>query len=343
MNSLLQRGARHLKHRFSQGALILVYHRINEAGLDPWSLSVSPDHFGEHLAVLRQSFRPTSLESLAQSLQEGVKLKPKSIVITFDDGYADNLHYAKPILERFDCPATIFLVTGAIGSPHQFWWDELSSLLLQPHSLPERLDLTIRGETRSWLLGKAAEYSQADYSRYVNWRAGQPAPSFRHDLYRQLWQLIQPLSSEAQNEVMTALRTWSGNGSTRPTQSILDRMECLELAKAEQIEIGAHTIHHPSLASLPPELQCTEIAESKRDLENLLNQPVRFFSYPFGKQRDYDPETTALVKGEGFSAACCNESGVVVSNTDPFQLPRIHIPDCSGAEFENRLLSKFHA
>jgi peptidoglycan/xylan/chitin deacetylase (PgdA/CDA1 family) len=341
MNSLLQKGARHLKYRFLQGALILVYHRINEAGLDPWSLSVSPDHFAEHLAVLRQSFHPTSLQALAQSLQDGAKPKPKSIVITFDDGYADNLYHAKPILERFDCPATIFLVTGAIGSAHEFWWDELSSLLLQPDSLPERLDLTIQGETHSWQLGKAAEYSQDDYSRYVNWRAGQPAPSFRHDLYRQLWQLIQPLSSEEQNNVMNALRAWAGNESNRPMHRILDQRECLELAKAEQIEIGAHTIHHPSLASLPHELQCTEIAESKRDLENLLNQPVRFFSYPFGKH--YDPKTIALVKDNGFYAACCNESGVVNSNTDPFQLPRIHIPDCSGAEFENRLLSKFHA
>jgi peptidoglycan/xylan/chitin deacetylase (PgdA/CDA1 family) len=342
MSSLLQRGVRHLKHCFSRGALILVYHRISESALDPWSLSVSPDHFAEHLAVLRRSFHPTSLRVLARSLQDGTKLQPKSVVITFDDGYVDNLQHAKPILERFDCPATIYLVTGAIGSPHEFWWDELSSLLLQPHPLPERLELSILGETRTWELGQAAQYSEADHSRWIDWRVGQPAPSFRHDLYRQLWQLIQPLSSEAQDEVMKDLRTWAGNGSYRPSHRILDRRECLELAKAEQIEIGAHTVHHPSLASLTYDLQCNEISGSKRDLENLLNQPIQTFSYPFGKQIDYTPETIALVQDAGFSVACCNESGVVNNGTNPFQLPRVHVPDCSGAKFENRLLSKFH-
>lgn len=343
MVNFLQRGIRDLKSRFTHGALILVYHRISESALDPWSLSVSPDHFTEHLAVLRRSFHPISLQMLAQSLQEGTKLKPKSVVITFDDGYVDNLHHAKPILERFECPATIFLVAGVIGSPNEFWWDELASSLLQPHPLPERLDLSIGGEIHTWQLGKAVEYSQADYSRSVHWHAGQPAPSFRHDLFRQLWQLLQPLSSEAQSEIMMALRTWVGKASNQPTHRILNQLESLELAQAEQIEIGAHTIHHPSLASLPCELQRNEILGSKRALENLLNQPVRSFSYPFGKQQDYTPETITLVQEAGFSVACCNESGVVKNHTNPFQLPRVHIPDCSGVEFENRLLSKLHA
>ena len=317
-----------------------MYHRIHETALDPWALSVTPDHFADHLAVLRRSFHPISLQTLAQSLRGGTKLNPKSVVITFDDGYADNLHHAKPILERFDCPATIFLVTGVIGSAVEFWWDELASLLLQPHPLPERLSLSIQGETHTWHFGKAAEYSQADYLQSIHWRVGQPAPSYRHDLYRQLWQLIHPLSIDAQNEVMKALRAWAGNDNYQPAHSILDQKECLALARAEQIEIGAHTIHHPSLASLPSDLQCSEISGSKRDLESLLNQPILSFSYPFGKRQDYTQETIALVQEDGFSVACTNEKGLVHSGTDPFQLPRTHIRDCSGPELEHFLLSK---
>jgi peptidoglycan/xylan/chitin deacetylase (PgdA/CDA1 family) len=343
MNSLLQKGVHLLRSRFAHGTLILVYHRINEAALDPWSLSVTPDHFAEHLAVLRRSFHPISLQALAGTLQDGSQLKARSVVITFDDGYVDNLHHAKPTLERFDCPATIFLVTDNIGSPYEFWWDELSSLLLRPNTLPEQLQLSIQGEIHSWQFGKAADYSDAEYSRCVYWRAGQPAPTFRHDLYSQLWQLMQPLTPEAQMEVMSALRAWTGTEYHPPTHRLLTQKECLELAQGEHIEIGAHTIHHPSLASLPYDLQCAEISESKRDLENILNQPVNSFSYPFGKQKDYTPDTITIVKEAGFSVACCNESGVVNSDTDPFQLPRVHVPDCSGTEFENRLLSKFHA
>jgi peptidoglycan/xylan/chitin deacetylase (PgdA/CDA1 family) len=331
---------RRLKRRLSHGTLILVYHRINDAALDPWALSVRPDHFAEHLAVLQRLFHPISLKELAQSLQGGTKLKPNSVVITFDDGYADNLHNAKPILERFDCPATIFLVTGVIGSPAEFWWDELSSLLLQPHPLPEHLQLSIQGKIHTWHLGSAVEFSQVEYARCIHWRAGWPAPSFRHDLYWQIWQLMHPLSTDAQNEVMNALRTWADSKHSQPFHRILDQKECLDLAQAEQIEIGAHTIHHASLAPLPHAVQCSEISGSKRDLESLLNRPAQFFSYPFGKHRDYTPETIALVRESGFLAACSNESGFVNIGTDPFQLPRVYISDCSGAEFEHYLLSK---
>jgi peptidoglycan/xylan/chitin deacetylase (PgdA/CDA1 family) len=343
MNNVLKKSVHHLKRQFVSGALILVYHRISESALDPWSLSVRPDRFTEHLAVLRRSFHPTSLQALAQSLRAGAKPKQKSVVVTFDDGYADNLQQAQPLLERFECPATVFLVTGTIGSFHGFWWDELASLLLNPYPLPERLDLTILGKPYSWQLGEAGQFRQVDYSRFENWRTGQPAPTVRHELYIKLWQLLQPLSSEEQCGAMNALRAWVGKGTNPPTHRILTQKECVELAQAEQIEIGAHTIHHPPLTSMPSASQRNEILGSKQELEKLLKQPVLSFSYPFGKQKDYGPEAIALVQEAGFSVACCNESGVVNSRTDPFQLPRIHIPDCSGADFENRLLSKFHA
>ena len=54
------------------------------------------------------------LQQLAQGLQDG-NLPHRSIVVTFDDGYAANLHNAKPLLERYDIPATVFLTTGCIG------------------------------------------------------------------------------------------------------------------------------------------------------------------------------------------------------------------------------------
>jgi peptidoglycan/xylan/chitin deacetylase (PgdA/CDA1 family) len=343
MKSLLQKGVRQLKYRFARGALILVYHRICEAALDPWSLSVTPEHFAEHLEVLRRSFHPISLQTLAQSLRDGKTPKPTSIVITFDDGYADNLYQAQPILERFDCPATVFIVTGALGSSHEFWWDELASLILHPHSLPEQLNLTIGGEMHSWEFGKALAYGQNEFSRDIRWRAGQPAPSLRHERYLQIWKLIQPLSNDEQREVMNTLRAWVGDAPPSVTHRLLTPDECVQLSKSEQIEIGAHTIHHPSLAALSCDAQKHEISQSKQELETLLDQPIRAFSYPFGKRNDYSPETIALVRGAGFSLACSNEYGVISSATDPFQLPRIHIPDCTGAEFENRLLSKLYA
>jgi peptidoglycan/xylan/chitin deacetylase (PgdA/CDA1 family) len=88
--------------------LNLLYHRVNQLEPDPWELCVSPQHFSEHLEVIRQ---------LAQ--------RP---CITFDDGYADNLEHALPRLERYDVPAKFFIVSGAIGRRTEMWWDELDLL-----------------------------------------------------------------------------------------------------------------------------------------------------------------------------------------------------------------------
>ena len=343
MTVFLEKGIRRLKQQFTRDALILVYHCIGESALDPWSLSVGPDHFADHLAVLRRWFYPTSLQHVARALRGDAKLSHKSIVITFDDGYADNLYAALPLLARFDVPATVFLVTGMIGCSEEFWWDELTSLLLRPHPLPEQLDLSINGKVYSWQLGQAAEYSEAEYARYARWRAAQPPPTFRHALYIQLWHLIHPLSSEDQRKAMHTLRTWAGNVSHFGAHRILDQKECVELAQGASIEIGAHTVNHSSLALLSLDSQRNEISKSKARLEELMGRPVRSFSYPFGKQHDYTGESVALVQEAGYSIACTNISGVVDRTTDLFQLPRVHIHDCGGEEFANRLLSKFYA
>jgi peptidoglycan/xylan/chitin deacetylase (PgdA/CDA1 family) len=165
----------------------------------------------------------------------------------------------------------------------------------------------------------------------------------RHELYIQLWQLIHPLSDEGQKKVMKALRAWAGNPSSPGPHRILNQKECVELAQRAGIEIGAHTVNHASLASLSIDAQRHEILESRVCLEAILRRPVKSFSYPFGKQQDYTPDTIALVQESGFSIACSNMSGVVSSTADLFQLPRVHIHDCGVDEFENRLLSKLYA
>ncbi len=113
------------------GLSILLYHRVTEVPSDPWALSVTPDHFAGHLEILREYTRPISLQQLSQGLREG-NLPDCSVVVTFDDGYADNLLNAKPLLERYDVPATVFLATGLVEHWREPWWDELEQLLLQP-------------------------------------------------------------------------------------------------------------------------------------------------------------------------------------------------------------------
>ncbi len=110
-------------NRLRGNSLILLYHRIDTINSDPHGLCVTPDNFYNHLRFLKENYRIIPLGKLVQNLQNS-NLDKKDISITFDDGYADNLHHALPILEKLDIPATFFITAGIINKKDFFHWDE---------------------------------------------------------------------------------------------------------------------------------------------------------------------------------------------------------------------------
>ena len=170
-----------------------MYHRVAELEVDPWALCVTARHFSEHLEVLQKEAQPISLKQLVRAHLEG-KIPDRAVAVTFDDGYADNLYSAKPLLEKYNIPATVFVASGYIGHQGEFWWDELERIFLQPGTLPEILTLSINGKSYQWELGEAAAYSEDNYQRYCGWTVDwQEAPGLRQSLYLSLHQLVQPL------------------------------------------------------------------------------------------------------------------------------------------------------
>jgi peptidoglycan/xylan/chitin deacetylase (PgdA/CDA1 family) len=338
ITSKLRHTLQSLKKRFIPVSLILMYHRVADIKTDPWRLSVSPQHFSEHLEVLQTMACSQRLDRLAHALQQG-KIPRRSVVITFDDGYADNLTTAKPLLERFHIPATFFLSTGCIEGHREFWWDELERLILQPLILPDKLQLSIKGKLYEWDLDGDVTLNDDRMRENISWRAWEEAPGIRHEIYYLLWQLLKPLEDNERQHLLDQMLQWVGTQSLiRSTHSLLRPEEISLLAQGDMIEVGAHSATHVSLPSHSLSYQRDEINGSKRYLEELLGNPLTSFSYPYG---DYTPETMALVKDAGFSCACSSHAGGVLLNSDHFQLPRLQVPDWDGEEFEKQLLTWF--
>ena len=311
-----------------RGAIILCYHRIADLPQSPRRLWVSPQRFAEQLEVLTRNFVPLSLAELGERLQEG-KVPDKAVVITFDDGYADNFWSALPLLERFGVPATVFVKTGLVGTEREFYWDELERLILgetvkgrngetekgrSGNLIGQELRLEIRGRVRQWKLTNDEERLKA---------------------YHEIHDLLTPLLPEQREAVLQQLRLWFGvSENGRPDYRLMTVEELVAISRDGLVDIGAHTVNHPDLTAIPPERQRWEIETSKRHLEEWLGRPIRWFAYPYGNGNFV---TRQLVKEAGFEIACSMFLGVVNNQSNPFWLPRIFVENWERDTFEHRL------
>jgi glycosyltransferase involved in cell wall biosynthesis/peptidoglycan/xylan/chitin deacetylase (PgdA/CDA1 family)/SAM-dependent methyltransferase len=326
---------------FDRKALVLMYHRVADGCADPWSLCVSPQRFAQQLEVLRRYTHPMQLQELVKAASSG-NIPSAGVVVTFDDGYADNLHNAKPLLERYDIPATVFVTTGYFQDRGEFWWDELERILLQPGTLPGVLRLIINGTVHQWELGEASYYGEERWWRDRSWKAPKDPPTSRHSIYVSLWRLLKLLPHSERRNLLNKLLAWArAESQVRPTHRALSLQEIVDLAQGKLIEVGSHTVTHPVLAMLPLDLQRDEIQQSKASLENILERSVTSFAYPYGARCNYTDETVATVRGAGFTCACSTLTGFVNRGVDRFQLPRVQVEDWEGQEFSRRLFLWF--
>jgi peptidoglycan/xylan/chitin deacetylase (PgdA/CDA1 family) len=334
----LVNGTRWLRSRFSPRVPILLYHRVADPHTDPQLLSVAPRNFADHLEILNKYFWPISMQQLISAL-ENEKIPDRAVAVTFDDGYADNLYQAKPLLKRHNIPAIIFVTSGYLGKNRTFWWDELERLLLHPGILPETLKIDRVNGNFEWNLVEAVQYDPEQWTSFRFWSVlDKDFPTSRQRLYRELCQILASLPWLERDKILEKLRAWAGSRQPGPsTHPVLSQDELRQIVKEGLIAVGAHTVSHPILSNLPLSKQEWEIRESKACLEEILGGPVVGFSYPYGSRADYTEDTVRLVQRAGFSWACSNYARPVCNFTNKWQLPRFLVRNWEGEEFLRHL------
>jgi peptidoglycan/xylan/chitin deacetylase (PgdA/CDA1 family) len=320
--------------------LILMYHRVAELPSDPYELAVTPRHFEEQIEVLRKRFRPIPLRQLAEALRDGSRrrLPRGGVVLTFDDGYADNLDNAKPILEKWEVPATVFVATGYVGKRQEFWWDELQRQVLEPGTLPETFSLDLPGEAFKWRLGDAACYGEDEYQAQRRW-PGSPSVEAgpRQHLLVALIDRLRPLPEAEQRRALGQLAEWTGNKEARLSHRPMDVDELRRLEEGGLVEVGAHTMTHPMLSAHPAEVQRHEVLRSRAGLEEVLGHPVADFAYPFGAPEHYNDDTVAILREGGLRSAVTTTPGLAGRGVDRYRLPRHVVRDWDGDTFARNL------
>ncbi len=120
-------------HITSFAAVILQYHHVNDS--TPKSTSITPQQFEVHLQYLKDhQFNVVPLSQVINDIKNQQPLKDKTVAITFDDAYIDVLTQAKPILDKFNYPYTIYVNPGIINSnegrksSHYLSWPQLKAM-----------------------------------------------------------------------------------------------------------------------------------------------------------------------------------------------------------------------
>ncbi len=218
---------------------VLMYHSISASTEpDPHAIRVHPDRLDRHLRLLRRlGLRGVSQTELLRAVDRGESAG--LVGLTFDDGYADFLTTAVPVLERHGMTATVYVVAGHMGA------------------------------TNSWDTGPQFPIMTADEVRAV---------------------------------------------------------------AAAGHEVGSHTMTHARLAGADPLALATEVGDSRRLLEDVVQAEVPGFCYPYGA---YDAAAADAVRAAGYDNACVTGD---YAPGDRHTLPRCYVsPRDTGAHIVARL------
>lgn len=311
--SRLRHAATSLRDAFSgpapEGGVVLLYHRVASLPSDPERLAVSPRNFQAHLDLIRRHAACLPLRQLVDQARLGVPSVGR-VAITFDDGYADLLHEAAPALVERGLPATMFITTGVLDPPREFWWDALARAVL----------------------------GEADAGGWHVECPGDPSP--RHRAYRDWRDRLRVMAPAQRDRAIDRLVTESRCGrEARPAHRPLTTGEVAELAAIDGIDVGAHGVSHASMGVLADAERRAEMGEGRRTLARLVGRDVLSLAYPFGGSADATDDAVRAAADEGIDLACVATPGRVHAATDPLRVPRMIVRDWAPEAFEQRLLS----
>jgi peptidoglycan/xylan/chitin deacetylase (PgdA/CDA1 family) len=309
--------------------VILMYHRVASPRLDPWDLAVSPDCFAAQLEVLRASRAVLPMAELAARAHAG-RLPDAAAAITFDDGYADTLHAARPRLAAAGLPATLFLATAFVGQRVDYWWDELARGVL---GRVEAIDVPVAiGGIDCRVALDAVGNAVAENA---DWRASDTPRTPRQALYLDLWTRLRALPAAAREAAMARLREVLRIPPAAAGDLPMTAHDVAALATDPAFGVGGHTATHPALAMLAPDERRREIRGGKAACERLAGRPAVGFAYPHGS---HDADARAAVAESGFDWACTTESRALAApEADRYALPRLAVSNWDAAAFERAL------
>ncbi len=271
-NDLLHAAGIQKMKQSKAGSRILVYHGIDEVGNTKInSRFISKRYFEKQIAYFRNHFNVISLEDYFLGK---FKKDTFNIAITFDDGYANNLTYALPILEKYQVPAAFF-ITGILDYGSDILWPDLVDLCQLEFTGPLVINGLRFSKNRKGILVSDKGISLKQYCKDQDLK-------FIEEVVR----------------LLEAQQAFKKNKSLEVYWKQLSHEEIKKLSQSNLVTIGSHGYTHSSLGKILLEDACSEVSLSKKYLENLLQREINSIAFPDGS---YSPELVECCIQQGFT------------------------------------------
>lgn len=287
---------------------IVIYHRVLPE-VDPLLPSVvDARQFEQHLVWYKQNFDVIPLSQAIDQLASG-SIRRRSLCITFDDGYEDNVEIALPLLLKHGLPAMFFVTTAYLNGG--MMWNDM--VLRAVRDWPEPF-LSVQGLELPPLAVSTTEEKQRSIRALLDKLKYLPEEK-RRDLAVSLVQIVEDHNA----------------------QVMMTEAQLKELARSG-MEIGGHTHSHPILSSISDSEAAREIEENQSILTSIIGIKPDIFAYPNGcPGRDYDARHIRAVRDCGYRAATSTEWGSTGRLHDRYQLPRFTPWDSDESRFLFRM------
>lgn len=272
---------------------IVRHHRVYAESERPlYRLGVSEYVFEQQLALLhRRGLAPVTVAEGLAWLASGAS--GHRVAMSFDDGYADNVERALPLLRDAGGRATFYLTAGLIEERRAPWWDVVADRLERTRA--DRMEWSVEGGARTLDLSSRTARSRA---------LGCIASTLRVD-------------PEAQREALALLSERLDVRDPAPC-ALATWPQCRALVDAG-MEVGAHTLSHPFLSRLDAVRQREEVGGSIERIADRLGVRPEGIAYPGG---DHDDRTVRVCADLGLRYAVTTHAGDNAPDADRFRLRR---------------------
>jgi peptidoglycan/xylan/chitin deacetylase (PgdA/CDA1 family) len=259
---------------------VLMYHRFSSTIKYRFT---SKAYFEKQIAYISRQYNPLTLSQLIDlKYFHNEKMPDNSIVITVDDGYLDFYDVAFPILKKYNVPATLYVTSGFIDGRLWLWPDKISWILDQTQEIPEQVQV---GEL-------LVQSGVIDHSNRIK-------------LWQEIIDYMLNIPNEKRDDLIQELgRKLDITLPNLPPQEYKGlNWQQLQEIQSEGIEIGGHTLSHPSLIQLDQNKAWEEIWGSMDELQKNLGSSPKTFCYPNGSPTDINQELKSLVHQAGYIGA----------------------------------------